>query len=162
MCITERKQAEEALKKAHETLEEKVKERTAKLHEAYHSLLENELRLRAYPKNNITFNLRSCLLVMTKRKVFQDYEISEDSWNKIVPLFPLSKSKKKSGRPRKDDKRIFSGIFYLLHNGCQWKSLPRFYGAPSTVHDRFQEWRKDGLFENLWMACLFGYDFKKD
>jgi PAS domain S-box-containing protein len=43
--ITKNKQAEEALKKAHETLEEKVKERTAELEEAYNSLKESEERL---------------------------------------------------------------------------------------------------------------------
>ena len=40
--ITERKKAEEALKKAHENLEEKVKERTGELEEAYRSLKESE------------------------------------------------------------------------------------------------------------------------
>jgi PAS domain S-box-containing protein len=40
--ITERKKAEEALKKAHENLEEKVKERTAELERAYNSLKESE------------------------------------------------------------------------------------------------------------------------
>ena len=40
--ITERKLAEEKLKKAHETLEEKVKERTTELEEAYRSLRESE------------------------------------------------------------------------------------------------------------------------
>lgn len=43
--ITERKQTEESLNKAYETLEEKVKERTAELEEAYKSLLENKLSL---------------------------------------------------------------------------------------------------------------------
>ena len=43
--ITEQKRVEEALKKARDTLEEKVKERTAELEEAYDSLLENEMRL---------------------------------------------------------------------------------------------------------------------
>ena len=43
--ITERKKAEEALKKAHENLEEKIKARTAKLEEAYKALMENERRL---------------------------------------------------------------------------------------------------------------------
>ena len=40
--ITERKKAEEALKKAHESLEEKVEERTAELEKAYKSLKESE------------------------------------------------------------------------------------------------------------------------
>ena len=40
--ITERKRAEEALKEAHETLEEKVKERTVELEKAYNSLKESE------------------------------------------------------------------------------------------------------------------------
>jgi PAS domain S-box-containing protein len=41
----ERKQAEEALKKAHDNLEVKVKERTIQLEKAYRSSLENERRL---------------------------------------------------------------------------------------------------------------------
>ncbi|MCO5382332.1 MAG: IS5 family transposase [Methanosarcina barkeri] len=98
---------------------------------------------------------------MVRRTNIQDYEISDGFWNQIKALFPLPKLKKKPGRPRKDDKRILSGIFYLLRTGCQWKSLPRFYGAPSTVHDRFQEWRSSGFFENMWIAGLLEYDHKK-
>ena len=40
--ITERKKAEEAVKKAHENLEKLVKERTAELEKAYQSLKESE------------------------------------------------------------------------------------------------------------------------
>jgi transposase len=54
-----------------------------------------------------------------------------------------------------------NGIFYILRTGCQWKSLPRCYGAPSTVHDRFQEWRDDGLFKRMWQAGLLGYENEK-
>ncbi len=43
--ITERKHAEEALKKTHQNLEEKVKERTAELEKSYNSLKESEKRL---------------------------------------------------------------------------------------------------------------------
>ena len=43
--ITERKKIEEALKKAHDSLEEKVKERTSELEEAYKLSLENEKKL---------------------------------------------------------------------------------------------------------------------
>ena len=98
---------------------------------------------------------------MTKRKIVQDYELFEDYWKKIEPLLPVPKPKKKSGRPRKSDREIMSGIFYLFFTGCQWKTSPRFYGASSTVHDRFQEWQLSGLFENMWMAGLVEYDFEK-
>ena len=43
--IDSQKRAEESLKKAHDTLEEKVKERTAELEKAYDSLKESERRL---------------------------------------------------------------------------------------------------------------------
>ena len=97
-------------------------------------------------------------MVVTKRKTVSDYKISVKFWNKIKPLLPLPKPKKKPERPREDDWKIFSGIFYVLRTGCQWKALPRCYGAPSTVYDRFQEWQKDGLFERMWQASLLDYD----
>jgi PAS domain S-box-containing protein len=43
--ITERKKAEEALKMAYDSLEEKVKERTSELEGAYEALVENERKL---------------------------------------------------------------------------------------------------------------------
>jgi transposase len=91
-------------------------------------------------------------LVVPKRKKVHDYNIPFEIWTTIKPLLPLATYKKKSGRPHEDDLKNLSGIFYVLLTGCQWKALPRIYGAPSTVHDRFQEWQKDGLFERMWQS----------
>ncbi len=33
---------------------------------------------------------------MTKRKIVQNYELSEDYWTKIEPLLPVPQPKKKS------------------------------------------------------------------
>ena len=98
---------------------------------------------------------------MTTRKIGRDYEIYDELWKKIEPLIPPPKPKKKPGRPRKDDRKMMTAIFYILRTGCQWKTLPRSLGAPSTVHDRFQEWREAGLFEAMWKAGLMEYDMKK-
>jgi len=98
---------------------------------------------------------------VTTRKNGHDYEISDEFWNQIEPLMPLPKPKKKLGRPRKDDRKIMNGILYLLRTACQWKAFPRFYGAPSTVDDRFQEWQRSGLFDKTWKAGLLEYDNKK-
>ncbi len=52
------------------------------------------------------------------------------------------------------------GIFYLTRTGGQWRSLPRHFGAPSTVHARFQEWTVAGVFQRLWARALLEYDAK--
>ena len=41
------------------------------------------------------------------------------------------------------------------------ESLPRTFGAPSTVHDRFQEWSEAGFFQRLWKEGLIEYDATK-
>ena len=59
-----------------------------------------------------------------------------------------------------DDRRAMSAIFYVLRTGCQWNALPRSLGASSTVHDRFQEWRKADVFKRMWIDGLSVYDKK--
>lgn len=53
-----------------------------------------------------------------------------------------------------DDERCLAAIVYVLRTGIQWKALPRCLGAPSTVHDRFQEWREAGVFTAAWKDAL--------
>lgn len=86
------------------------------------------------------------------------YQISDVLWEQIEPLLPEPHPKKKLGRPRMDDRRAMNAIYYVLRTGCQWKALPRALGAPSTVHDRFQQWCADGVFERMWQAGLCVYD----
>lgn len=92
------------------------------------------------------------------------YEIPDELWNQIFPLLvhkPKRKKKKKTGRPRMDDRKAMNAIFYITRTGCQWKALPqRSLGASSTVHDRFQEWRQDGVFKRMWIDGLKIYDKK--
>ena len=52
--------------------------------------------------------------------------------DRIVPLLPSHKRKKKAGRPRMNDRKAMSAIFYVLSTGCQWNALPRSLGASGT------------------------------
>ena len=88
------------------------------------------------------------------------YEIPDALWNQISLLLVPKPKKKKTGRPRMDDRKAMNAIFYLARTGCQWKALPRTLGASSTVHDRFQEWRQDGVFKRMWIDGLKLYDEK--
>jgi putative transposase len=93
--------------------------------------------------------------------VGDEYQIPDMLWNRIKVLLPPPKPKKKSGRPRMDDRLAMNAIFYVLRTGCQWNAIPRSLGASSTVHDRFQEWRKAGVFQRLWRMGLIEYNAEK-
>jgi putative transposase len=41
------------------------------------------------------------------------------------------------------------------------ESFATRYGASTTVHDRFQECQKAGLFERMWQAGMFDYGNEK-
>ena len=92
------------------------------------------------------------------KDVNESYKIPDKLWAEIEPLLPPEKPKPKGGRPRMGNRQAMNAIFYLLRTGCQWKALPRGLGAPSTVHDRFQEWQKAGVFHRMWEAGLERYD----
>ena len=47
---------------------------------------------------------------------------------KIEPYFPLS-----HGVPRVDDRRIISGIIFVIQGGLRWRDAPRAYGPSKTV-----------------------------
>ena len=87
------------------------------------------------------------------------YEIPDVLWDRITRLLPSCKRKKIAGRPRMNDRKAMSAIFYVLRTGCQWNALPRSL-ASSTVHDRFQEWRSAGVFKRMWIDGLSVYDKK--
>ena len=90
--------------------------------------------------------------------VAPDFRVPDELWEIIVPLLPEEPEKPKGGRPRESDRKMMDAIFYVLKTGCQWKALPRCMGAPSTVHDRFQEWREAGVFKKMWQKGLDIYD----
>ena len=94
-------------------------------------------------------------------EVPQKYRVSDEYWALVEPLIPPVGPKKKSGRPRMDNRVAFQAMFYLLRTGMQWNALPKSIGASTTVYRRFREWREAGLFEALWIQALLDFDEKK-
>lgn len=86
------------------------------------------------------------------------WRIPEELWTAIEPRLPPPRPHPKGGRPWTSARQALDGIFFLLRTGCQWKALPRCFGAPSTVHDRFVQWRKAGVFEQVWRDGLLAFD----
>ncbi len=73
--------------------------------------------------------------------------LSEEQMARISPYFPLS-----HGVPRVDDRRVVSGIVYVIRNGLQWKDAPSHYGPHKTLYNRFIRWSRMGVFDRIFMA----------
>ena len=73
--------------------------------------------------------------------------LSERQMARISPYFPLS-----HGVPRVDDRRVVSGIVYVLRSGLQWKDAPKEYGPHKTLYNRFIRWSRRGVFDRIFAA----------
>jgi transposase len=73
--------------------------------------------------------------------------LSERQMEKIRPHFPLA-----HGVPRVDDRRVLSGVIYVIRNGLQWKDAPEAYGPHKTLYNRFIRWSRLGVFDRIFVA----------
>ena len=104
-----------------------------------------------------------------KKKYYRSWTLSDELWEKVKDEIPKRKRdtnkeyKNKPGQGRKPipPRKILEGILYVLRTGCQWKAVPKEYGAGSSIHKYFQEWEAAGFFEKLWSMALEEYDKEK-
>jgi transposase len=86
------------------------------------------------------------------------WQVDDALWADLQPALVIAKPRRKPGRPRADDRRIFNGLLWLARTGCQWKELPARFGPKSTVHDRLKEWVEHGCLAAAWALLLGRYD----
>ena len=73
--------------------------------------------------------------------------LSDRQMQRIEAYFPLS-----HGVPRVDDRRVISGIIFVLRNGLRWRDVPSDYGPPKTIYNRFVRWTRLGVFNRIFAA----------
>jgi transposase len=72
----------------------------------------------------------------------------------IQPLLPT----KMRGVKRVDDRRVLNGIFWRLRTGAPWADIPGRYGAHRTSVNRFNLWRKPGVWARILEAVSKVYE----
>ena len=72
--------------------------------------------------------------------------LSEAQMRRIEPHFPLS-----HGIARVDDRRVISGIIFVIRNGLRWRDAPREYGPHKTIYNRFIRWSRLGVFNKIFV-----------
>ena len=73
------------------------------------------------------------------------YEMTDCEWTIIQPVLP----DKPRGVPRVNDRRVINGIFWVLRSGAPWRDLPDCYGPYTTCYNRFNRWRKAGIWDDI-------------
>jgi transposase len=71
--------------------------------------------------------------------------LSKTQMRRIKPFFPLS-----HGIPRVDDRRVLSGIVFVIRNGLRWRDAPPAYGPHKTLYNRFIRWSRLGVFDRIF------------
>src|SRR5688572_26009808 len=76
-------------------------------------------------------------------------DLTDYQWEYLQEFIPYEELQSGAGRPWADARAVLNGVLWILRTGAPWKDLPRRYGAPATVHRRFQHWRKEGIFRRV-------------
>lgn len=87
--------------------------------------------------------------------------LSEAQMRRIKPYFPRS-----HGVPRVDDRRILSGIIFVIRNGLRWRDAPVGYGPHKTIYNRpstslrraFIRWSRLGVFNKIFASLAAASD----
>jgi len=71
--------------------------------------------------------------------------LSHEQLDRIKPYFPLS-----HGMARADDRKVISGIVFVIKNGLRWRDAPSEYGPHKTLYNRFIRWSRMGVFDRIF------------
>jgi transposase len=82
--------------------------------------------------------------------------LPDDLWQVIEPLLPKHPPSPKGGRPRLEDRKVLTGIIFVLKTGIQWEDLPQEMGCGCgmTCWRYLAEWQQLGVWDKLMQVLL--------
>ncbi len=72
------------------------------------------------------------------------FYLTNEQISTIKQYFPKSR-----GKARVSDKKVISGIIYILKNGLRWLDAPKAYGSHKTLYNRYIRWSKLNVWEKI-------------
>lgn len=83
--------------------------------------------------------------------------VSDELWEIVEPLIPaVPRRFRHPGRRRIPDRRVLTGILFVLQTGIPWEHLPQEMGCGSgmTCWRRLHEWQQAGVWQRLHEVLL--------
>ena len=82
--------------------------------------------------------------------------LSDELWKFIEPLLPKPALNPKGGRPPVNNRKVLTGILFVLKTGIPWEYLPKEMGCGSgmTCWRRLQSWKEKGIWDKIHHVLL--------
>lgn len=82
--------------------------------------------------------------------------VDDELWEIVRPLLPPPPHKPPAGRKQLDERRVFTGILFILQSGLPWEMLPKEMGCGSGMTGwlRSRDWQKAGVWDKLHRVLL--------
>jgi len=82
--------------------------------------------------------------------------LPDELWELIRPHLPPHPPRPKGGRPPLDDRRVLTGIIFVLKTGIPWEYLPREMncGCGMTCWRRLRDWWRGGVWGKIHTSLL--------
>jgi transposase len=84
--------------------------------------------------------------------------LTDKQWEKIEPLLPPVRTRRRGGRPPVPHRAVLDGILWVLKTGARWRDLPHEYPSPATCWRRLAAWQERGIWLAIWRAFLADLD----
>jgi transposase len=87
----------------------------------------------------------------------QPWEVPDELWERLEPLIPRKARRfRYPGRRPLDDRRVLSGILFVLATGTGWERLPQQlgFGSGMTCWRRLRAWQEAGVWTRLHALLL--------
>ncbi|MGW5466156.1 transposase [Streptomyces sp. NPDC003996] len=83
--------------------------------------------------------------------------MSDELWARVQPLLPVvPRRADHPGRRHLDDRKVLSGILFVLYTGIPWEFLPQElgFGSGMTCWRRLRDWNDAGVWQRLHESPL--------
>ena len=82
--------------------------------------------------------------------------LPDELWVLIQPLIPPHPPQPEGGRPFLDDRKVLTGIIFILKTGLPWEDLPQEMGCGCgmTCWNRLRDWQAAGVWDQIHQILL--------
>jgi transposase len=82
--------------------------------------------------------------------------LPDELWELIQSLIPPHPPQPQGGRPFLDDRKVLTGIIFILKTGLPWEDLPQEMGCGCgmTCWNRLRDWQAAGIWDQIHQILL--------